>query len=492
LNYASDKDGLGSSRGQISLELIAPLLLLLSILVVFAILIPNLTPRKVIAFGAGFAVFVVSFMSTQIALYILIFSMLLSPEFIVGATEGAGTLGRGMTLRVDDFVLVVIGFSWLARMAINKELGLFLRTPLNKPIACYIAVCMISTLTGAIFGRVDLKTGFFYVLKYFEYVIVYFMVVNHLKEKNQVRNYLAALLITCAVSSIIGISMIPSGERISAPFEGPKGEPNTFGGYLVFMICIAIGLLQTTTSLRNRLVYSFLIVLFAIPLFYTQSRSSYIAAIPAIVSFVWLSKKKHWVIPLVLLFGLSLPYIAPRPTKQRIAYTFTQGLNRKDVVEVYGVKLDTSSSARLMSWKEAASDWIEHPLLGYGVTGYQFVDAQYIRAITETGFLGLFFFILLMHAIFRESRRVLRNAQDPFHQGLAAGFMAGFIGLLFHATGANTFIIVRIMEPFWFVAGMVMMLPEMEKPQAILQEGEPVSRRLIPGADSKPPKHPRQ
>jgi hypothetical protein len=70
--------------------------------------------------------------------------------------------------------------------------------------------------------------------------------------------------------------------------------------------------------------------------------------------------------------------------------------------------------------------------------------------------------------------------------------MAGFIGLLFHATAANTFIIVRIMEPFWFTAGMVMMLPEMEKSHVILQEGEPLSRKLIPGADSKPPKHPRQ
>jgi O-antigen ligase len=491
LNYAWGKDGLGSSRGQISLELIAPLLLLLSILVIFAFVIPDLTPRKVIVFGVGFAVFVVSFTSTQFALYILIFSMLLSPELMVGTTEGAAALGRGITVRLDDFMLVVIGFSWLARMAINKELGLFLRTPLNKPIAYYLLVCMISTLMGAIFGRVDLKTGFFFVLKYFEYVIVYFMVVNHLKDKNQVRNYLVALLITCAISSIIGIRMIPSGERISAPFEGTRGEPNTFGGYLVFMICIAIGLLQTTSSLRNRLMYGLLIVLFAIPLFYTQSRSSYIAAIPAIVSFVWLSKKKHWVIPLVLLFGFSLPYIAPRSTKQRIAYTFTQGLNRKDVVEVYGVKLDTSSSARLMSWKEAASDWIEHPILGYGVTGYQFVDAQYVRAITETGFLGLFFFLLLLYAIFKESRRVLRSAEDPLYQGLAAGFLAGFIGLLFHATAANTFIIVRIMEPFWFTAGMVMMLPQIEKSRAILQEREPLSRRLTPEADSEQPEHPR-
>jgi len=96
--------------------------------------------------------------STQIALYILIFSMLFSPEIIVGETGGA-TLGRGITLRVDDLLVAVIGFSWLARMAINKELGLFLKTPLNRPIAYYMLVCIASTLLGALFGRLDLKTA---------------------------------------------------------------------------------------------------------------------------------------------------------------------------------------------------------------------------------------------------------------------------------------------------------------------------------------------
>ena len=42
------------------------------------------------------------------------------------------------------------------------------------------------------------------------------------------------------------------------------------------------------------------------------------------------------------------------------------------------------------------------------------------------------------------------------------GFFAGVIGLLFHAIGANTFIIVRIMEPFWFMAAMVLMIPEIK------------------------------
>jgi energy-converting hydrogenase Eha subunit B len=38
------------------------------------------------------------------------------------------------------------------------------------------------------------------------------------------------------------------------------------------------------------------------------------------------------------------------------------------------------------------------------------------------------------------------------------GLIAGLVGLLVHAIGANTFIIVRIMEPFWFVVGIVIAL----------------------------------
>lgn len=448
-------------QGQTTFQLVLPLVLLLFVLVGFAAVIPSLPPMKAVALAGGIVVFVLSFVSTEIALYILIFSMLLSPEFIVGP---AGTsTGRGVTLRMDDFLIAVIGFSWIARMAINKDLGLFLRTPLNKPIGFYLTICLVSTLLGSIFGRVDLKTGFFYVLKYFEYVIIFFMVSNHLKDRKQLRNYVWAMLLTCAVVSVIGMFNVPAGERVSAPFEGDVGEPNTFGGYLVFMICIGAGLYLATDSFRNQVLCAFLILLFSVPLFYTQSRSSYLAAIPAVLSFIWLSKKRYWVLPMILLIGLLLPYVAPHPAKERVTYTFTQGRDRKDVVSVAGVKLDTSTSARLISWQEAIEDLQEHPILGYGVTGYKFVDAQYVRVAAETGLVGLVVFLFLMATIFRESLQVERAAKDPFNRGLAIGFLAGFIGLLFHAIGANTFIIVRIMEPFWFVAAMVMAIPSLER-----------------------------
>lgn len=455
-----------NSHGQSAIQLIIPLIIILFVLLGLALMIPKLSPIKTFALVAGMVIFITSFISTTFALYILIFSMLLSPEFIVGAT-GATSLGRGVTLRLDDFILAIIGFSWLAKMSINKELGLFLRTPLNRPIAYYIIICLVSTLIGAIFGRLQLKTGFFYLLKYFEYMIVYFMVVNHIENKKQVRNYMWALLITCMIVSVIGITQIPGGGRVTAPFEGAQGEPNTFGGYLILMISVVIGLFLTTPSFRNQLLYFFFILLFTIPMFYTQSRSSYLAIVPALLTFIFLSEKRVWVIVVLLLIGTSLPFTAPKPAKERIVYTFTQGRDRMDVFEFGGIKLDTSLSARVKSWEWASKDWIKHPFVGFGVTGYRFVDAQYVRVITETGFLGLILFLILIYAIFRQTYTVFKKTTESFDRGLSMGFLAGFIGLLFHAIGANTFIIVRIMEPFWFMAALVLMIPEIKDEEAV-------------------------
>jgi energy-converting hydrogenase Eha subunit B len=52
---------------------------------------------------------------------------------------------------------------------------------------------------------------------------------------------------------------------------------------------------------------------------------------------------------------------------------------------------------------------------------------------------------------------------DELYKGLTIGFIAGFIGLMIHAITANTFIILRIMEPFWFIAGIIMALPTLKQ-----------------------------
>lgn len=438
------------------------LLIIIGTTVLAGLFVTKVSVGVAVSLFAALVIAIASFLSAEIALYMLIGSMLLSPEFIVGDIVGSAALGRGVTLRFDDILLVIIGFSWFLKTAVRKELGLFLRTPLNRPIAYYVTVCLIATLFGLMMGRVRGLTGFFFILKYFEYFIVYFMVVNHLRDKKQVERFVMAMLIVCLIVCLVAIYQIPAGGRVSAPFEGEMGEPNTLGGYLVLMLSITLGLLLTYGSKKQKGLFATLTVFILISLLATLSRSSFLTLGPMLLAIIYFSKKKMVIlIPLIVIVILS-PFILPSSVKERALFTFTQK-REMGQIEVGGMRIDTSTSARINSWKNVLTkDFIRHPVLGYGVTGYHFLDAQYPRVLAETGLLGFVFFIWLLVAVFRNALYAYRNTSDPLFSGLSLGYLVGFLAMLVHAIGANTFIIVRIMEPFWFLAAIIIMIPTIE------------------------------
>lgn len=428
----------------------------------------------------GLLCFITVFIRPEAGLYLLIFSMLLSPEFGAGATPEATTEGqRSLIVRMDDVLLAVIGLSWFAQNAVHKELGLFLRTPLNRPIFYYIAATALATGVGVLGGQVRPFAGFFFVLKYIEYFIVFFMLVNHVHSPDQFRPLLICLFVTCLIVSIYGIVQIPSGGRVSAPFEGEVGEPNTFGGYLVFIGALAAGLYIHLADRRTKRLLLVLMAVMVLPFFYTESRTSYAAALGMVLAFVAMAKRRALAVLLLVLGLVISPLLMPAVVKDRLSFTFNQPREQGQLA-VGDVYIDTSTSARLLSWKNALAGWVRHPVLGYGVTGFPFMDAQIPRTLTESGLVGLIAFFYLIWSIFRLAADRYRSATKDWARGLAAGFLAGFAGLLVHSLGANTFIIVRIMEPFWLVTGIIVALPVMEAavPAAVASRSPSAAVRL--------------
>ena len=157
---------------------------------------------------------------------------------------------------------------------------------------------------------------------------------------------------------------------------------------------------------------------------------------------------------LVLLGILSAPLWAPHAVKERIAYTFTQA-EEEGQIRLGEFRIDSSTSDRLRSWRQALELWQKSPLWGTGITGGPFMDAMYPRVLTETGLLGLVAFFVLIGSLFRMGIASYRHATDPFSRGVALGFLLGLGSLLAHAVGSNAFLIVRIMEPFWLFAALV-------------------------------------
>ena len=405
-------------------------------------------------------IFIITLVNTDAGLAILIFSMLLSPEIVIGEVPG-----REIVIRFDDLMLIVITLAWLAKTAINKGLALFIKTPLNKAIGVYILICLIATLRGAVLGYVTPEKGLFYVLRYVEYFLLYILVANHIHSKKQIKFFLTAFFITCAVVSVYGILQIPTGERVSAPFEGQVGEPNTFGGYLLFIFCLAMGLSLKKVPKNIRLALVGLIILISLPFIYTLSRGSYIAIIFSLITFIILSKKKLLLTSATVLIIVLILVLKPEAFFSRVKYTFQEKESR--LARIGDIYLDQSSSARIFSWKDSFESWKKRPILGRGISGFGLIDGQYIRTLPELGIIGLAAFIWLLLSILKHSYRVYKQMDDELYKGLSLGFMAGFIGLAIHALTANTFIILRIMEPFWFIAAIIMMLPTLEEEESL-------------------------
>jgi O-antigen ligase len=434
------------------------LVIMSALAVVLALGVTLVKPTVGLQIAIGFVILLVAFSSARAALYLLIFSMLLSPEIAIGRLEGRGVGGREISIRFDDLLLIIIGFTWLVKTIIYRELALIKHTPINRPIVYYMVACILATLVGLLTGRVRPVTGFFFLLKYFEYFFIFFMVVNNVSTREQMVHLIIALLATAFLISLYAIGQIPSGERASAPFEGEAGEPNTLGGYLVFIMAVSMGLLLHVRGVAVRWMLVGLLGLLTLALMATLSRTSYLAAGVLVLAVVATQWRRPAVVVTVLVLALLVPVVAPANVKQRVHETFF-GQKYGGEVSVVGVTVDLSTSERLKSWALVLRDWAQRPLLGYGITGYAWADAQYVKILGETGLVGLLAFGFMSVRLWRKARDAFLAEEDPVCKGIAHGFLLGLVAMLAHGLGANTFIIIRIMEPFWLCAGLVVALP---------------------------------
>lgn len=429
------------------------------LVILFFLINPRLPINLSFFFLLGIFIFLLSFLNTDYALVILIFSMMLSPELKIGES----TL-RPIAVRAEDILLFIIFFGWLARVSLHKELGLLRITPINISMIFYLLVCIVSSLLAIFSGRLEITNSFFFLLKYAEYFLLYFMVANYLDNRQKAYYFLFFIFLTAVIISIYGWFQIPTSERISSPFEGQEGEPNTLAGYLLLMMGLVLGFFIHYPKLR--ILLSVIFVLFFVPFMYTLSRGAWLAFFVLPLSVLLFSKRiklPFFAFSLLALFVIfTFPEMLPLRVQNRLKETFTPGRR----YELLGreIILDESASERLDTWRNGLAKFLQRPIFGHGVPDAAVVDNQYIRVFRETGMIGFLAFIWLLLSLFRTAINnywLSFSFSDKFGQSLTLGFLMGFMSLLLHGFSAATFIIIRIMEPFWFLAAIVAVWPQL-------------------------------
>ena len=408
------------------------------------------------------AVFLLTLIKPNIGLVIIIISMLFSPDISL-----AQAASRVIFVRVDDVFLLVVVLAWVIRSAFTKNLSEAIKTPLFPLFSGYILLCLFSSLIAAIIGKINFTISIFSTLKYAQYFIIFLMVRENLKTLRQAKFFVIVFLFVAFIVSVQANMFIQeqlnAGStffRVSPPIESRGGsEANTMGGYLLFMLTVSLGLFLYMRGILPKILLFILIFIMFRSFIYTLSRGSYLALIPAFLALAFISRKANFIYFIIVLIFCGV-FFVPDMVKTRLSQTLVA---KESLVGRY-MEIEESPKERLDSWKKVIfEDFSKSPIIGHGVAR-RFIDGQVFTVLFEVGLLGLLFFVWILvrfSRILKKTFQDLLPTQDNFSLGLTAGFIAGFVGLIFHSLSGNTFIIIRVMEPFWFLGAIVVSLPHL-------------------------------
>ena len=407
-----------------------------------------------IALAVSMFVFGLTVVRVELGVAILAISMLLSPEVDFGSSISGE---HSLEMRYDDILIMVIFLGVLVRSAFERRQSLWRPSPVNLGIALYMLICFVSTLLALRANLLawDKRSAFFVILKMIEFYMIFFMVGNAVHNLREVRFQLRVFFLVALVVCAYCLFTMNTQQRVGTPFEARGAEPNTLGGYLMIVMCIAVGLLSQAPRNGLRLLFIFITAMAFLPFLFTLSRASYVALLVALLSLGILGRKLYVVVAVALVLILS-PILMPQHVKERVNYTFQEGTGERVVIagRDTGLQVDKSTHERFYVWRKVWYILHVAPWFGGGVAWETVLDSQYARVIMETGLFGLVAFLFLQYRLIRTCRESFVWSRDWMARGLALGAAAATIGLITHSLGTISFLIIRIMEPFWFIIAL--------------------------------------
>lgn len=370
-----------------------------------------------------------------------------------------------------DEMLLAVSALWLVYQRTSKQCRLTVSdTPLDAPVLLFLAVCL--ALFVLQFRYPDINTAGLRATV--QYILWFFVVTRLLRDDGDcIRLYSLMVLIASAIGLygvyqyIVGAPMpahwVDQSEasvrtRVYAIFS----SCNIMGDFMVLFAPMAAGIAYAAKDKRIKLLAWACTLIMCLSCLLTMSRGAWIAMAVAILLFALLVDLRLLVLVGVAgCVALCLPFV-----QSRIGYLFT------DAYEA-----SANRGGRSIRWEKAIGYLFRYnPIwgMGFGIFGgaiavqhpirpqldYFYTDNYYVKILCETGFTGLFSFIVMMLGVLWTGLKAwFRNQQKKSRMSpLCAGMLSGMAGVLVHCYFENIFEEPYMMAVFWIIAAMTMYL----------------------------------
>ena len=435
--------------------------LLLLICIVFGVIIGRFseTPIALLCLLAATGAFV--FVSMELAIYVLLICLPFSFRYIIPNLLEIQT--------PTEPLLGMLTAVYLTMKILNYFIGRQSegnKFPFRVPLCLFIIVTFLSVVnTPDLFGTIK---GALRVSTYILFSLVVYDVIQH-------RHMLKHIYIASFPSAAIAVGWtiivlfynIDQWQWTSSFRNSPFTNYSVYGSFTAIFFLICLSRLFFDNSRYDRVLWTGWLIIFGFGMIMCFSRGVWLSVIFA-VGFMILQlgrgvthKKLMFVgaVGLILLVCLSLPGVYSAVI-ERISTT---------------VDVDYASNrARLMRWGQAATMFVESPILGKGYGAFAMLyeedvslvgsyiaqfqlgaHSEYLQVMAEMGIIGFVIWMWLILAFLRYGFRSLTRIKDTFFRSIIIGLMAAEISLLVHFIVNNLLNGDAIGVPFWGIYGLL-------------------------------------
>lgn len=389
---------------------------------------------------------------------------------------------------VVEFLTLIALMFWGLRIVSLKRFS-FQSSPLNLPILSFMMIGIFSLIWSSSFF-ISLKG----LLLFLSGPLLYFVVINNIKEEKQIYRFLNFLILLGGFFGIYGILQY-NGIDFSFWIRnigrqqvfGLFGNVNYFAEYLIIPLPVAIASFFIFRNKLYKTLVFFSIITMGLSLIFTFTRGSYLAlGVSISVMFLlflslqgkeFLKKnRKIFIFIIILMVIISILFIVPNPLNQ----TGTVLSKIKGRVALTQLITDNSLRARLATWKSALIMIKERPWLGLGIGTFKYNSLRYIAKFleqgenrsfyptlasteahneylqfwAEIGIIGLLIFIWFIISYFKYCLKMIKKIKDEYAQGILIGMIGVAVAMVVDSIFGFPLHLPASVSLFWLIIAL--------------------------------------
>lgn len=292
------------------------------------------------------------------------------------------------------------------------------------------------------------------------FAFAYFVIINTIENKKQLKSILYLFVIAAAISAVYGIYQYIFGDvysqawldaemfedikmRVYSTFE----NPNVYGEYLILAIPIAVSLFWTEKGFWKKTFLLGIVAITTLAMVLTFSRGCWLGILFALAILAVIIDRRFILLGIAAL--MCLPFVLPDTIIQR----FTSIGDMSDTSTSYRVYIWMGSLAMLKDYwfsgiglGETSFNTI-YPLYSYNNIQAPHSHNLYLQIVSQFGILGLLVFLGVVYNFYKEATISMLKKRNIVLAGIVAGMTGFFLESMFDYTWYN----YRVILIFWMV-----------------------------------------